>query len=293
MKPDSLSDRETLDRLRRLLGLGHAPGFEPLGAGHGCRHWRLRAGSSSWFVKSAPLARTAVLEAEADGLRALAVQGGPRVPAVPGVVRGATEAFLVMEWLDLRPPPEDGWQRMGEALAALHGVQGRHYGWHRDNWLGATPQPNAGCADWATFWSQRRLGHQLELAQRDGSVRLVELGRRVQERVSRWLGQPPPALLHGDLWSGNIGFTRVGEPAVFDPAVYFGDAEADLAMIGLFGGFPPAFHHAYRAARPCASGESVRGELYALYHVLNHAHLFGGGYRRDAEGRMQRLLAMG
>jgi len=103
--------------------------------------------------------------------------------------------------------------------------------------------------------------------------------------------QPTPALLHGDLWSGNAGATVDGEPVVFDPAVYYGDREADLAMTELFGGFPACFYAAYREAWPLDAGYVQRRMLYNLYHVLNHLNLFGGGYLAQAERLIAQLLA--
>jgi fructosamine-3-kinase len=102
---------------------------------------------------------------------------------------------------------------------------------------------------------------------------------------------PAAALVHGDLWSGNAAFLADGSPVVFDPAAYYGDREVDLAMTELFGGFPAAFHTAYREAAPLADGYEMRRTLYNLYHVLNHANLFGGGYAAQAERMMERLLA--
>jgi fructosamine-3-kinase len=116
---------------------------------------------------------------------------------------------------------------------------------------------------------------------------------RVQEAVPALLAgrEPEASLLHGDLWSGNYGFTRAGEPVIFDPAVYYGDREADLAMTELFGGFGKAFYDAYQASWPLADGYAVRKLLYNLYHILNHFNLFGGGYLSQAQGMMDRLLS--
>jgi fructosamine-3-kinase len=100
-----------------------------------------------------------------------------------------------------------------------------------------------------------------------------------------------PSLLHGDLWGGNWAADESGQPVVFDPAVYFGDREADLAMTRLFGGFSRAFYEAYESAWPLAAGATLRFDLYNLYHVLNHLNLFGGGYRPQAEALIDRLLA--
>jgi len=103
--------------------------------------------------------------------------------------------------------------------------------------------------------------------------------------------RPVASLLHGDLWSGNYAYTHEGEPVIFDPAVYYGDREADIAMTELFGGFGREFYTAYREVYPLDEGYAVRKTLYNLYHILNHLNLFGGGYLTQAQGMVDRLLS--
>jgi fructosamine-3-kinase len=103
--------------------------------------------------------------------------------------------------------------------------------------------------------------------------------------------QPMPSLLHGDLWSGNYAVTQAGEPIIFDPAVYYGDREADLAMTELFGGFSQRFYAAYNETWPLDSGYQLRKTFYNLYHILNHFNMFGGGYARQAERMIEQLLS--
>ena len=168
------------------------------------------------------------------------------------------------------------------------------FGWHRDNTIGATPQSNAWTDDWARFFAERRLGYQLDLALEQGhSGQLIERGRRLCAPLDALLldHRPVPSLLHGDLWGGNWAADESGQPVVFDPAIYFGDREADLAMTRLFGGFGRAFYDAYQSAWPLEAGADLRFDLYNLYHVLNHLNLFGGGYRGQAETLIEQLLA--
>jgi protein-ribulosamine 3-kinase len=216
------------------------------------------------------------------------------VPAVLAQGVGGDVAFLALEWLDLRPPGGAADGRMGEALARQHRVQGAQYGLARDNAIGATRQSNDAVAGWPEFWRSRRLGAQLELAARGGHAgRLQERGRRLLEQVDDFFRDyvPMPSLLHGDLWSGNRAMLADGAPVVFDPAVYYGDREADLAMTRLFGGFGADFYAAYAATWPLHAGAAARRDLYNLYHVLNHLNLFGGGYLRQAESMIDGLLA--
>jgi fructosamine-3-kinase len=176
-----------------------------------------------------------------------------------------------------------------------HRVTAPRFGWHRDNTIGATPQQNAWHDDWVRFFREQRLGFQLDLAAANGlDARVVERGRDLGERCGAFFSsyRPVPSLLHGDLWGGNWGVVAgVREPAIFDPAVYYGDREADLAMTRLFGGFGPRFYAAYQSAWPLDQAAGTRRTLYNLYHVLNHFSLFGGGYGRQAAAMIDKLLA--
>jgi protein-ribulosamine 3-kinase len=246
---------------------------------------------SRYFVKTNEASRLDAFAAEADGLAAIHAAG---VRAPRPVCHGADDAhaWLVMEFVELGGTPDPS--RLGAQLAKLHSVHGEAYGWRRDNYIGATPQRNARTGDWAAFWRTERLAPQLELAAKNGLGRSLQVaGERLLAALPRFLAghTPPASRLHGDLWGGNAGYLPGGEPVVFDPAAYCGDAEADLAMTELFGGFGPAFYRAYREAVPTDEGYAVRKTLYNLYHVLNHANLFGGGYTAQAEGMIVRLLA--
>ena len=246
------------------------------------------------FVKHGPADCLPVFEAEAAGLTELARANALRVPNVLTVSIEDGSAFLVLEWIDLRPAHARSEQRLGERLALQHRVTRDRFGWDRDNTIGSTPQSNRPCPDWIEFLREQRLLPQLDLAQRNGAgTDVIDRGRELCERLHVFFHtyRPVPSLLHGDLWGGNWGADANGEPVLFDPSVYFGDREADLAMTRLFGGFGQAFYSAYQAAWPLEPGADVRVTLYNLYHVLNHFNLFGSGYLRQAQGMIQRLLA--
>lgn len=259
----------------------------------GCinRAWRVDGGDARYFVKVNSERHRALFEAEADGLAEIIASGTLRAPQplCHGAVEGC--AWLVLEYLELSG---DGCgRRLGLELAAMHRHGAPRFGWWRDNSIGSTPQSNTRRDDWIGFWREQRLGFQLDLARRNGyGGRLQHLGERLMARLEAFFPgyAPRPSLLHGDLWGGNWGCDESGRPVVFDPAVYYGDREADLAMTELFGGFGSAFHVAYREAWPPDPGYRVRRDLYNLYHVLNHLNLFGGGYRSQAQGMMERLL---
>jgi protein-ribulosamine 3-kinase len=266
------------------------------GSIHRCVRWHGEGGDA--FVKVAGADTLSAFEAEAEGLQALAAAGALRVPAVLAVGEAGGHALLALEWLELEPVAgSDGelQAQLGERLAMQHRVTAPRFGWHRDNTIGATPQRNAWDDDWVRFFRERRLGAQLDLAARNGlESRIVDRGHDLGDRCGAFYSshRPVPSLLHGDLWGGNwASVAGVREPAVFDPAVYYGDREADLAMTRLFGGFGPRFYAAYQSAWPLDQAAGTRRTLYNLYHVLNHFNLFGGGYGRQAEGMIDRLLA--
>jgi len=263
-------------------------------AGGGCIHRALilEGGGERWFVKLNSAQALPMFEAECDGLAALADTRSLRVPRPLGCGIVGGEAWLALECLDLTPvSTRSDAVAFGRALAALHRCSGPRYGWRRDNFIGATPQANTEHDSWARFFAEARLRPQLARAAAHG-VSLQKRGESLAEKLPAFFldYRPQPSLLHGDLWHGNAAMCA-GRPAAFDPAVYYGDREADLAMTELFGGFPESFYAAYREASPLAEGYESRKTLYNLYHVLNHLNLFGAGYLRQAERMIDRLLA--
>ena len=267
---------------------------QPLGGGCINQTWRVSDGQRDFFVKLNAAASLPLFEAEAAGLAELAATRTVRAPEPMGSGVAAGHAWLMLEYLPLMNGGTRAMEKLGHLLAALHARPRRGFGWHRDNAIGATLQINAYRDDWIEFWREQRLGFQLDLAARNGYAgALQQQGEQLQIRLDGlFVGHSPtPALLHGDLWSGNAGCTVEGEPVIFDPAVYYGDREADLAMTELFGGFPKSFYAAYREVLPLATGYPQRRTLYNLYHILNHLNLFGGSYRAQAERMMAQLLA--
>ncbi len=264
------------------------------GVGGGCINeaYRIEDTGRVYFVKLHGAEGLAMFEAERAGLEALERAGAVRVPRP--LCCGATDrhSFLVMEWIDFGRRGDPA--LLGRQLARQHRNTWERFGWVRDNTIGATPQINTPGSDWVAFWRAHRLGFQLGLAARKGyGGRLQAQGERLMEQCAALFGdhRPAPALLHGDLWGGNWAPDREGRPVIFDPAVYYGDRETDLAMTELFGGFAADFYDAYREAYPLDPGYGVRKTFYNLYHVLNHLNLFGGGYGAQAERMISQVLA--
>jgi fructosamine-3-kinase len=298
VKPDA-AGRVLAKAIGAATGLAfRARSQEPVAGG--CIHTALRlAGedgtrSVAYFAKVNEASSAAMFAAEADGLAALRDADAVTVPGV--VAHGADDerAWLVLEWLELASLDAAAGARLGGQLAALHRVPRARFGWGRDNFIGASPQVNGWEDDWLAFWRARRLMPQLRFAAKKRlPSRMIDRGERLAADCEAFFSgyRPERSLLHGDLWSGNAAMLPGGTPVLFDPAVYVGDREADVAMTELFGGFPPDFGSAYRASWPLDDGYRVRRDFYNLYHVLNHANLFAGGYVRQGEHSIERLLA--
>lgn len=264
--------------------------------GGGCINaaYRIEGSGRCCFVKVNEARKLPMFEAETDGLNEILATRTVRVPAP--VCSGVSEnkAWLALEYLEMGRGSRTGAAELGAALARMHQITADQFGWRRDNTIGDTPQVNTRMDDWTRFWREQRLGFQLRLAAQNGySGTLQRRGERLMEGLGAFFKNhaPRPSLLHGDLWGGNHGFDTAGRPVLFDPAVYYGDREADLAMTELFGGFPSRFYSAYSEAFPLDPGYRARKTLYNLYHVLNHLNLFGAGYLSRAEDMMARLLS--
>ncbi|MGI9202878.1 MAG: fructosamine kinase family protein [Woeseiaceae bacterium] len=254
--------------------------------------WCVNAADRQVFLKTGPVSSYAAFAAEAQGLRELAGASALRVPRVLGCVRSGNESLLALEWIELELASPRTEQLLGVRLAELHRVRSERFGFHGDNMIGATPQLNQWSDDWVTFYAEQRIRFQLDLAARNGFTGTLQVdGHRLAENVGAFFKDywPEASLLHGDLWGGNWAACD-GEPVIFDPAVYYGDRETDIAMTKLFGGFGNEFYTAYEEAWPLDTGHEARIALYQLYHVLNHLNLFGAAYLGRAESLISRLL---
>ena len=264
----------------------------PVGGGDISSAWRIRAGNQAVFLKTGPASALDMFLAEADGLKELAKTDAIRVPKVLGCICSGKESVLALEWIDFELASESIEWILGRNLANLHRCTADRFGWHRDNTIGSTPQCNSWSDDWVQFFGVHRLEYQLALASRNGfNGDLQTMGVRLHHNLGQYFSDywPEPSLLHGDLWGGNWAAAD-SVPVIFDPAVYYGDRETDIAMTKLFGGFGTAFYEGYEETWPLAAGHAEREGLYQLYHVLNHLNLFGAAYLSRAEGLLRKLI---
>lgn len=254
--------------------------------------YTVSGGNQSYFIKTNQSDAIAMFEAESQALDEIARTKTIRAPIPVCTGQYSDQSWLVLENLHLQSQGRQ--QQLGEQLAAMHSVTSTEYGWNRDNTIGSTPQINTCTDNWILFFRDKRLGYQLSLASKKGCSRsLQKSGESLVECIADFFDgyQPQASLLHGDLWGGNYAFLQTGEPVIFDPALYYGDREADIAMTELFGGFSNTFRAAYENCWPLDSGYATRKDLYNCYHILNHLNLFGGGYASQAESMINRLLS--
>jgi fructosamine-3-kinase len=200
--------------------------------------------------------------------------------------------WLVLELVERGRAGGDYEDRLAEGLAELHATGADAFGFDVDTYCGTTLQPNPRLESWVDFYRDHRILHQAKL--------MVDRGRtparesRVFDRLANRLddlldGSARPSLIHGDLWSGNHFADGTGRPVLFDPAAYYAHPEAELGMMKLFGGFSESLYDRYREASGLARDWRERNPLYVLYHVMNHATLFGGGYADQAAGIARRF----
>ncbi|CAM9190094.1 unnamed protein product [Ectocarpus sp. 4 AP-2014] len=294
------------DSLAEALGVGTAGAeqrFKIGGGGYGGGGGAsvgtiddLETGDKKYFYKKAGPSGASMLEAERAGLQAMYEAKAIRVPRPICGGDGPGGCFAIFEHLNMggRASAERA-ELMGAQLAQMHrslSPNGK-YGFHVDNTIGATAQPNGWMDSWADFWVERRLLHMIRLSEREGGVfqnvdKVVEKTRSILAKH-----EVQPCLVHGDLWGGNQGFVAPeSDPVIFDPATYYGDREVDLGMTHVFGGFPPAFYRGYEKEWPLPEGHQERQVVYNVYHILNHHVLFGGGYLGQAQRMMGQILNM-
>jgi len=231
-----------------------------------------------------------IVECEVHGLQELKKASVIKIPNIIGY----NNNWIILELISQGTQNNEIWERFGREFAKLHKFRGKFYGFYEDNYIGATRQINNQKKNWVEFYFQKRIKYQITLAERKRLVDsefLRKLGK-LENKINDIIGEHNvfPSLLHGDLWSGNFLIGENGEPVLIDPAVYYGDREADLAMTKLFGGFNDRFYASYQEEFPLEDGHEYREDIYKLYHVLNHLNMFGRSYYTQALALIKKYI---
>jgi fructosamine-3-kinase len=274
-------------RLSEILGAHTAiQGARPLSGGDINDACRLDTGEGAFFLKYNSASRyPGMFQAEARGLALLARAGEVNVPAVVEAGQAGEKAYLILDYIESAPRRKDFWEAFGAGLARMHRQSIAYFGLDHDNYIGSLNQHNHKHKTWTDFFINERLERQVALARKKGLIdKAITRGfERLYRKLPYIFPEEPPALLHGDLWSGNYMTGAEGEAVIIDPAVYYGHREMDIGMTRLFGGFSGTFYEAYNQEYAMEAGWQERTEICNLYPLMVHVNLFGGGYIASVE----------
>lgn len=255
--------------------------------------YRLSYSGKSFFLKYNDASRfPQMFEKEALGLKLLHETQSLGVPDVVGHGDSTKTSFLLLEFIEGGQADKRFWENFGRSLAAMHRNSNSSFGLDHSNYIGSLKQFNTPEKSWPDFFVRQRLQPQLKMADQKAllSAKTRADVEKLVELLPSLFPEEPPALLHGDLWSGNFLCSQTGEAVLIDPAVYYGHREMDIGMSKLFGGFHPHFYEAYNEAWPLEKGWQQRVDLCNLYPLLVHVNLFGGGYVRQFEGCLRKYV---
>lgn len=233
-----------------------------------------------------------MFEYEAQGLSELR-KASFYVPEVMAVGEVDNTSFLWLEFISAGKPAHNFWEKFGHQLAEMHRVTSNSFGFSSDNYIGTLPQSNVSHVEWSSFFIEERIIPQIRqaIAHKKMEPEIVRKIEQLSKVVASVFPREAPALLHGDLWAGNVMVNSFGSPALIDPSVYYGHREMDIAMTRLFGGFDTSMYGAYNEIYPMELGWQERMNLYNLYPLLVHVNLFGGGYIRQVKQVLNHFTA--
>jgi protein-ribulosamine 3-kinase len=258
----------------------------PVGGGSINEAYKIEAVNGAFFLKVNDAEKyPGMFDAEADGLKLLREGSQFKIPEVKAIGSNGKTCFLLLQWVGQGLKSSKAMYQAGALLAGMHKRSNSLFGLSQDNYIGSLSQSNKQFDCWPAFFSEERLRPLLKAAidKKLLNANILEAFERLSLKLDDVFPKEPPALLHGDLWSGNFMVSDGGIPCVFDPAVYYGHREMDIAMTKLFGGFSEEFYCGYTDSYPLKKGWEARIEICNLYPLLVHVLLFGGGYARQVE----------
>jgi fructosamine-3-kinase len=243
----------------------------------------------SYFLKWNTNASPSMFHTEAKGLKLLS--DAKTSILIPLVILSGKD-FLLLSVIEAGTKSANSDLEFGMELAKLHQCSASEFGLEYDNFIGKLPQSNSSHKEWSDFFITERIEPQIKTGVDSGkfSTDLIQKTYKLHSIIQSNFPNEKPALLHGDLWSGNYMYSKGGAISIYDPAVYFGHREMDISMTRLFGGFSAEFYEGYNSAFPLAEGFEQRISLCNLYPILVHANIFGGGYVRRASDILRNLV---
>lgn len=286
------SEHQNITLFFSTQNVGRPIHYEAVSGGSINNAYRIQSTAGTFFLKTNDATRfSGMFEAEVRGLKLLR-ESAFTVPKPIAADNIGNTQFLLMEWVEQGAPSADFWDGFGQKLAQLHSITADSFGLNHDNYIGSLPQRNTETLSWPEFYRNNRLLPQIELAAKNNRLtpRMKQGFNALFHELESLFPTEKPSLVHGDLWSGNLMVAEDGSPCIFDPAVYYGHREMDLAMMALFGGFGTAWETAYSRVCPLEKGWRGRIEIGQLYPLMVHVNLFGGGYAYDVERILARFL---
>lgn len=286
-----MMEKPIQDQLAHILQVRKFTGIKRLGGGCINECYQVAGDNKIWFCKvNSAAAFPHMFEKEKAGLELIGSTGRVMVPAIKAVFASGNYQVMVQEWVEQTPPTEKFWECFGIKLARLHQHSWHSFGWHTNNYMGSVPQDNSPSKSWSDFFIHRRLQPLMALCQRKAWLTSTDLAafEKLCKKVGDVFGQVPPALVHGDLWSGNLMCSHQ-EPVLVDPATYFGHPAVDLGMTTLFGGFHKRFYDAYHHESPLPANYKEQWALANLYPLLIHLYLFGSSYASRVRSTLQQF----
>ena len=252
--------------------------------------YRLAMTDIDYFVKINNKDKLPMFEVEAESLQILSASNSFRIPVVFEAGEFEEKSYLLMEFIPSMLDAENP-KNFAESLAELHQNTNDKFGLSYDNYIGILPQNNSERENWIDFYIENRLQYQINLARQKDLIptHLLHQFDKLFQKLPELLVIEPPALLHGDLWNGNYFYDQLGKAVVFDPAIYYGNREVDLAMMSLFGGFNPKIYDIYNEIFPLEKAWKERLMIYQLYPLLVHLNLFGNSYLTSIEQVFNRI----
>jgi fructosamine-3-kinase len=281
MIPDELKKSVESILISKCRNTAYITESSPVGGGSINEACMLKTSVGRFFIKyNSAAAFPGMFEKEAADLKTLADTKTLDIPKIVGTGETSVHSFLLLHYIESGAPERNFWYEFGIKLTELHKNTSDTFGLDHDNYIGSLVQSNKQHPDFYSFFISQRIEPQLKIARDKGAFDTgdVRYFDSLFKSLPGIIPDEKPALLHGDLWSGNFMITSSGSPCLIDPALYYGHRESDIAMTQLFGGFDPEFYHAYNHAWPMEKGWQHRMDIFNLYPLLVHVNLFGGSY---------------